>query len=181
MTAQEMNNINETETTIAEEAKAPASRLSMDYILERLEAIARDTAYLSETVEALSAMVPAQGPGDVAGQAKATALADIVRCRETTNQKLIDMYMKMYEDLRPREDVQQKMLRMLDAAMGQPSGKDQILTRMNALAETMNPGFAKVEAMRTVQSAIDKVEDTDLLPTVLENLNSILAGMELYH
>ncbi len=187
VTAQERNNIQETESTTVEETKAPASRLTMDYILDRLEAIARDTAYLSETVEALSAMAPAQGPGDVAGQAKASALADIVRCRETTNQKLIDMYMnmymKMYEDLRPKDSIQQEMLRLFDAALEQtpPSGKDQILTRMNALAETLHPGYAKVEAMRTVQSAIDKMEDSVMLPETLKNLNEILAGMELYH
>ncbi len=183
MTAQEMQSIHETESTVVEETKAPATRLSMDYILDRLEAIARDTAYLSETVEALAAMAPAQGPGDVAGQAKASALADIVRCRETTNQKLIDMYMKMYEDLRPKDSIQQEMLRLFDAALTQttPSGKDQILTHMNALVGTLHPGYAKVEAMRVVQNAIDKMEDSDLLPQMLENLNNIFTSMDRYH
>ncbi len=133
MTAQEMND--RIETTTPEEANPTPeanTRLNIDYILDRLEAITRDTAYLSETVEALSAMAPAQGPGDIAGQAKATALADVVRCRETTNQKLIDMYMKMYEDLRPKdEDVRAEQ----------------------------NP---KIEAMKLVQNTMEHVCDNDL-------------------
>lgn len=45
--------------------------------------------------------IPSQPvPGDIAGQARATAAMDIVKVRETTNQKLLDAYMKMYDDLR---------------------------------------------------------------------------------
>lgn len=39
-------------------------------------------------------------PGDIAGQARANAIMDIVKVRETTNQKLLDAYIKMYDDLR---------------------------------------------------------------------------------
>ena len=37
---------------------------------------------------------------DVAGQAKAKALGDVVRCRETTNQQLLAFYEKVYDDLK---------------------------------------------------------------------------------
>ncbi len=181
MTAQETYNINE---TVTEETKNGESRWNFDYILDRMEAIVRDTAYLSETVEALAAMPPAEGPAvDIAGQAKATALADIVRCRETTHQQLIGLYTKMYEDLRPRNDIFMELLRIFDSALEQtpPSGRDVILMRMNALAESMHPNSQKIGALNLVQNTIDKVEDTDLLPEVLKNLNEILAGMELYH
>ena len=40
-------------------------------------------------------------PGNIQGQAKAQAFADIVRCRETTNQKMLSLYEKMYDDLKP--------------------------------------------------------------------------------
>ena len=44
-------------------------------------------------------------PGDVMGQAKAEALGDIVRCRETTNQQLLDIYKRIYVEqfTRPAE------------------------------------------------------------------------------
>ena len=50
--------------------------------------------------------------GDIQGQAKAQALSDIVRCRETTNQKLLALYEKMYYDLMPVNNA--KKLDVLD-------------------------------------------------------------------
>ena len=38
----------------------------------------------------------AGSPGNVMGRAKAQALGDIVRCRETTNQQLLDLYKRIY-------------------------------------------------------------------------------------
>ena len=42
------------------------------------------------------------GAPDVAGQAKAEALGDVVRCRETTNQQLLTFYEKVYDDLKQK-------------------------------------------------------------------------------
>ena len=36
------------------------------------------------------------------GSGKAQAIADVVRCRETTNQQLLKLYEKMYDDLKPQ-------------------------------------------------------------------------------
>ncbi len=76
-----------------------ADKLTMNYVLEQMEKIAQQTEYLMEAIEKLGQMLPASGPGDVAGQAKAEALARIVKHREATNQRLIKFYEKLYEDL----------------------------------------------------------------------------------
>lgn len=49
------------------------------------------------------------GVGDIANQAKAQSFADIVRCRETTNQRLLELYEKMYDDLKPKEPVNNRL------------------------------------------------------------------------
>lgn len=90
--------------------------LTMAYVLERIEAIRLDTAHLHETIDALKNTAMGSVSGDIAGQEKAKALGDIVRCRETTNQQLLKMYEKMYDDLKNRDnevqnaDIRQTML-----------------------------------------------------------------------
>ena len=80
-------------------------QLTMEYLLGKIDQLANDTPYLSETIAALKDMKSdpafADNPaGDNAGAGKANALAQIVRTRETTNQHLIALYKQMYEDLR---------------------------------------------------------------------------------
>lgn len=63
-------------------------------------------------------------PGDIAGKAKAEAISTIVREREDTNQKLIDFYNKVYNDLKAQQfsasDVEKKiqLLNTLSAIPG---------------------------------------------------------------
>jgi len=80
----------------------PAAELTMDYVLQKIDEIASQTDYLRDALARLGAMKFGQGPGDIAGQAQAQAVGDIVRCRETTNQQLLKLYEKMYEDLKPK-------------------------------------------------------------------------------
>lgn len=81
-------------------------QLTMSYVLAQIEKIATQTAYLNETVSELGKMFAAtpvaNAPHDIAGQAKAKALGDIVRCRETTNQQLLTFYEKVYDDLKQK-------------------------------------------------------------------------------
>lgn len=42
-------------------------------------------------------------PGNLQGQAKAEAFGTIIRCRETTNQQILRLYERMYEDLVSKE------------------------------------------------------------------------------
>lgn len=101
---------NTAETTAVAATEAP---LTMDYVLSKIEAIRMDTAHLHEAIAALQDTPAAASPGDIAGQEKAKALGDIVRCRETTNQQLLKLYEKMYDDLKntdKAEDIRHTML-----------------------------------------------------------------------
>ena len=76
-------------------------KLSMNYVLEQMEKIMAETEYLHKTIEAIVTIESTMG-GDLTGQSKANALATVVECRETTNQKMLAMYEKMYDDLKPQ-------------------------------------------------------------------------------
>ncbi len=77
---------------------------TIPYILYQISLIQADTAYLTEVTGKLAAMADGDSgdpgsPGNIQGQAKAEALGAIVTCRETTNQQLLRLYEKMYDDL----------------------------------------------------------------------------------
>lgn len=79
---------------------------SIEYILSQMAKIQEQTEYLNTAIEKLSLMGDGESgdsgsPGNIQGQAKAQAIGDIVRCRETTNQKMLLLYEKMYDDLKP--------------------------------------------------------------------------------
>ena len=64
--------------------------------LEELEAIRKDSEYILKAVESINA-ITVNGPGDIGAQGKANALAQMVKCREETNRRLIDFYTKAIE------------------------------------------------------------------------------------
>ena len=73
-------------------------------ILNRLNNNINQTSYIGEVAEALKAMGDGDSgdmysPGNVMGQAKAEALGAIVTSRETTNQQILRLYEKMYDDM----------------------------------------------------------------------------------
>lgn len=70
------------------------TKVDLSWLLQQIAAIQSDTAYLHEAIQQLAGM-GAGAPRDLI-QAKAEALGDIVRCRETTNQQLIDFYKRLY-------------------------------------------------------------------------------------
>ncbi len=86
-----------------------AVEYSIPYILKQIAAIQADTAYLKEAVSKRAAMSDGDSgecgsPGNIQGQAKAEALGNIVKSRETTNQQILHIYERMYEKLsRERE------------------------------------------------------------------------------
>ncbi len=91
-----------------EKTMAAEEKLTMTYVLEQLEALRQDAAYIRQTITELGKMSDGEtsdtpgAPANVLGQAKAQALADVVRCRETTNQQFLKLYEKMYDDLKPK-------------------------------------------------------------------------------
>lgn len=77
--------------------------ISISYILEKIEEIANDQTYILASIEAVS-QIKSTGPGDVGTQEQTKAIGDIVKARETTNQRLIAFYEKMYDDLKPKNE-----------------------------------------------------------------------------
>lgn len=101
-------------------------KLTVNYILEQLEKIRTDTEYLHQAISQLGQLGNAQIPGDVAGAAKAEALGNVVKCRETTNQKLIAFYEKLYSELNPQYSMKERaffIVERMDKA-GQLSPED---------------------------------------------------------
>ena len=73
-------------------------------ILTRINNIINQTSYISAACEALTAMGDGDSgdcgaPGNIMGASKAEALAEVVRTRETTNQQILRLYEKMYDDM----------------------------------------------------------------------------------
>lgn len=73
-------------------------------ILTRVNNIINQTSYITSALEALQSMsdgeVGAPGaPSNVQGASKADGIATVVQCRETTNQQILRLYEKMYNDL----------------------------------------------------------------------------------
>ena len=78
----------------------PQEKLSINYILEQIEAIQSQTDYLQNVITSL-AETHSGGPGDTGAQERARALGEVIVSRETTNQKLIAFYERLYDDLKP--------------------------------------------------------------------------------
>ena len=117
-------------------------KLTMDYVLGQIEKIATETEYLHNTISELG-KTNSGGPGDIGAQARAQAFEEIVRNRETTNQKLLSLYEKMYDDLKPQD---------------RPTERERLIGMM--LGKLENPNVPP-----TTQDAI-----VDILGTTLQNL-----------
>lgn len=73
-------------------------------ILTRINDIINQTGYITSALETLQAMSDGDSgqmnaPGNVMGEAKANAIATVVQNRETTNQQILRLYEKMYDDM----------------------------------------------------------------------------------
>ncbi len=89
------------EATTAAEIKPETPVLSIEYLLVQIAKIADQADYINGVISELRQMETGTMCGDIAGQSKAAALSDVVKCRETTNQQLLRLYEKMYDDLKP--------------------------------------------------------------------------------
>ena len=101
--------------TAALEKEQP--ELSIGYILSQIEKIQQDNEYIYKALETLSGIVSGQGPADVAGEGKANGIAATVKCRETTNQKLIAFYEKLYDDIKPPKSTKEMALEIVSQAV----------------------------------------------------------------
>lgn len=87
------------------EDKKMTENIDIGYIFRQLEEIQKQTGYLSEALNVLAHRPESDSgepgsPGNIAEQEIASSIGSIVRCRETTNQKLIEFYGMVYRDLR---------------------------------------------------------------------------------
>ena len=77
-------------------------KFTMGYVLGKIEEISTDRSYITAAISELGKM-KSGGPGDIGTEEQAKAIGDIVKARETTNQRLLALYEKMYDDLKPEK------------------------------------------------------------------------------
>lgn len=95
--------------------------LTVNYLLEQIEKIAAQTDHIHDAIEQVAKLdYGAQECGSPPDD-RATALADIVRCRETTNQQLITFYQKLYDDLKPSPSLEERKFALLEQMAQNPS------------------------------------------------------------
>ena len=107
----EMGDISDIKEEKGKSNNPKQSELTMEYVLGKIEEIANDTFHIHEAIDAIS-QIKSTGPGDVGTQEQTKAIGDIVKARETTNQRLIAFYEKLYDDLSP-QDIKLKALETL--------------------------------------------------------------------
>lgn len=134
---------NELEDNDMSEESKTKSLYNIENILSQIAKIQEQTDYLNNALEKLSQMGDGESgnpgaPGNIQGQAKAQAMGDIVRCRETTNQKMLSLYEKMYDDLSGKKVLKDKALSALEKCAGDQNLMDKIsgaLTEIGFLEE----------------------------------------------
>jgi len=116
---------NNEEMDINEETNKPSTPvLSMDYVLTRIDQILNDTTHVHEAIAAIRDMPVNEGMNNMAGDtARGEAISNTVQSRETTNQQLIRLLEKMYDDLKPKETSEeiQKFQQLTDALCKYPT------------------------------------------------------------
>ncbi len=106
-----MDNINIDKTT-GLVTETPASKYNLEYALEQIERIANDTEHITKAIDALETVAVNNEPTLEQGGANdkvAEAINETVKAREITNQKLIDFYSKMVDELKPNAKPEKKI------------------------------------------------------------------------
>ncbi len=111
-------NVNETDNAI-----------TLKYVLEQIEKIQSQTDYLYNAIEAIK-----NNHTDTVGM----GLGNLVEEREKTNRQLISFYEKMYDDLKPKQEINTERIALLN-------------TVIESLSEGMTPCESS-EALRDIVS-----------------------------
>ena len=135
----EDNNMSNNTENMAMETK-PTEKLTMDYVLEQIEKIATEREYLHDAISELS-KTNSGGPGDIGAQGKAQALGEIVTSREQTNQKLLSLYEKMYDDLKSQSIPSEKE-RRISMLVGELSNHHLSDSSKNAIEQALSVAIA---------------------------------------
>ena len=83
--------------------------LTSKQVFEQINKIREDNAHIFDALRQLET-VKSEGPQDIGAHGRAQGIADVVKCRETTNQRLLDFYERAYNDLREQEQQAKKRL-----------------------------------------------------------------------
>lgn len=78
---------------------------TMEYVLSRIDNIISHTEYLQSALSTIEKNQNADNQYDSTGEAKANAVASAILSRETTNQQVLKLLEKMYDDLKPAKQV----------------------------------------------------------------------------
>lgn len=94
-------------------------KVTIEYILKQIELIRTDSVYLEKAIEDMSSMDEIPLPDNCYNFSfvtKAEGWRDIVNARETTNQKMIEFYEKVYDDIKPKStegDIKQFIIELV--------------------------------------------------------------------
>ncbi len=120
-------NVNENVEEITDVSVEP-QKLTINYVLEQIEKIQNQTEHICMSIATLGNLVISVDGPDTSE--RADSIATVVKCRETTNQKLIALYEKMYDDLKPSKPVDTERIAVLS-------------TLVQTLGEGMTPNECK--------------------------------------
>ena len=134
----DMGDIGDIEEKKSKSDDPKQSGLTMEYVLGKIDAIANDTFHIHEAIDTIS-RIKSTGPGDVGTQEQTKAIGDIVRARETTNQRLIAFYEKLYDDLKPK------------TTSVVPSERMQVI---HALINTLGDGMTPIESKEALENIL---------------------------
>ncbi len=71
-----------------------------DVLVKLLSQVQDENEHILKALHDLEHLPVTGTPGDIAGQARANAIKNVIVSRETTNQELLKIYGRMYCDLR---------------------------------------------------------------------------------
>lgn len=134
--------MSENMTVVTTETNPAPEKFSIDYCLEQIEKIASQTEYLNQAIERLGDLANNENAGRFLKEAQVKTLTDIVRIRETTNQKLIAFYEKVYDDLKPRTSASREEVaaRLTDALLNPtvpPDTKEHLISILKQYMQTL--------------------------------------------
>jgi hypothetical protein len=111
------------EQTVVQIPKEKPLELTMEYVLSRIDRIMKDIAYIHEAVNAIKDMPVNESPnGGTGDMAKGEAIGKVVESRESTNQQLIHLLEKMYDNLKPQTpSVKEKAMNIVERTLNNPT------------------------------------------------------------
>ncbi len=163
-------NINTVENMNNSQVNVNQVSYSIEYILKKIYEIQSETSYLNSAIEQLTFMGDGDSgacgaPGNLQGQAKANAIGDIVRCRETTNQQILKLYEKMYDDIvksrKTFNEAQELIDFMLNLQNKEGISEDIYNSVVDPLISTFQGNLINMyESKGTASKSIQRIDDT---------------------